>query len=294
MNTQSNKITIRNLLIFTIIVLAIGWIGWGLDLQVGTPDPAEGLGILLWIVTPLLLSFLLRAVAGDGWKDFGFKPNVKGNLHWYITALLVYPVTTVLVLLVGHASGAITFPNPSLSVLVIILQGFALAFLRDIIKNFFEEVAWRGYLAPKVYSLGLNNFLGHFIVGLIWGAWHIPYYLYFLDRAVLQEFTTVNNMALFIPLAILVAIAWAFVYGELYLLTKSVWPAVLMHTVEDALLFTLILGRHIQIRPGTDWLISPMNGLISLVLFLAIGVGLRQYRLQNSQLPEESPQVVPA
>ncbi len=133
---------------------------------------------------------------------------------------------------------------------------------------------------------------GHLTRFLIWEAWHIPYYLYFLDRGVLQEFTTVNNMALFIPLAILVAIAWAFVYGELYLLTKSVWPAVLMHTVEDALLFTLVLGRHIQIAPGTDWLISPMNGLISVVLFLAIGVGLRRYRRKNSQLSKESPQVV--
>ena len=289
MKTQSNRITIRNLSIFTIIVLAIGWIGWGLDLQVGTSDPAEGLGILLWIATPLLLSLLLRTFAGDGWKDFGFKPNFKGNLHWYITALFVYPVTTALILLAGHASGMITFPNPSLSVLVIILQAFALAFLRNIIKNFFEEVAWRGYLAPKVYSLGLNDFLGHFIVGLVWGAWHIPYYLYFLDRAVLQEFTTVNNMALYIPLAILVGIAWAFVYGELYLLTKSIWPAVLMHTVEDALLFTLFLGRHIQITPGTDWLISPMNGLISVVLFLVIGVSLRQYRTKKHVFVDTDP-----
>jgi membrane protease YdiL (CAAX protease family) len=174
-------------------------------------------------------------------------------------------------------------------VLVIILQAFTLVFLRDIIKNIFEEVAWRGYLAPKVYSLGLNDFLGHFIVGLVWGAWHIPYYLYFLDRADLQEFTTVNNMALYIPLAILVGIAWAFVYGELYLLTKSIWPAVLMHTVEDALLFTLVLDRHIQIMPGMDWLISPMNGLISVVLFLAIGVGLRRYRTKKRLFVDVDP-----
>lgn len=144
-----------------------------------------------------------------------------------------------------------------------------------------------------MYSLGLNDYLGHVIVGFIWGAWHIPYYLFFEDPAVLQEFTTLS-VAAYIPLAIVVMISWAFVYGEIRMLTNSIWPVVLMHAVEDTLLFTLFLGRHIQITPGTDWLISPMNGLISVILFLAIGVGLRRYRRWNGQLPKETPQVIPA
>lgn len=35
---------------------------------------------------------------------------------------------------------------------------------------------------------------------------------------------------------------------------------------------------NIQIMPGTDWLISPMNELISIVILLMIGIGLRQSR----------------
>ena len=61
-------------------------------------------------------------------------------------------------------------------------------------------------------------------------------------------------------------------------MTNSIWPVVLMHAVEDALLIQLISEQHIRILPGTDWLISPMNGLISVVIFLAIGIGLRQWR----------------
>ena len=273
---QTNRTTIRNLVIFAILVLAIGWIGRGLDVQMGNPS-SEGLGILLWISMPLVTSLLLRAFAGDGWKDFGIKPNFKGNLSWYVIAFLVYPVTTVLILIVGHGFGLITFPNAPLSSLGLIISAFAMALLPNLLKNFFEEAAWRGYLAPKVYSLGLNDYAGHLIVGFIWGAWHIPYYLFFLDHAILVEFTTLNLVS-YIPLAILVAISWAFVYGELRLLTNSIWPAVLMHAVEDALLFSLIIDHHIQILPGTDWLISPMNGLISIVFFLATGVGLRQLR----------------
>jgi hypothetical protein len=288
---QNNRTTIRNLVIFTTIVLAIGWIGRGLDLLMGNPS-SEGLGILLWISMPLVTSLLLRAFAGDGWKDFGIKPNFKGNVSWYMVALLVYPATTACILIIGRGFGLITFPNPSLGALGPFFLAFALALLPKIIKNFFEEAAWRGYLAPKVYSLDLNDYVGHLIVGFVWGAWHIPYYLFYLDRAVLQDFTTLN-MATYIPLAIVVAISWAFVYGELRLLTNSIWPAVLMHAVEDALLFTLVIDHHIQILPGTDWLISPMNGLVSVVLFLAIGVGLRQLRIRRIQLLDRTPLVAP-
>jgi len=273
---QSNRTTIRNLAIFIIVVLAIGWIGRGLDILMGNPS-TESLGMLLWIVTPLGASLLLRAFAGDGWKDFGIKPNFKGNAAWYVVALLIYPVSTACILIIGSGFGMITFPNSSLSTLGLVFQAFALGILPLFIKNIFEEAAWRGYLAPKVYSLRLNDFVGHLIVGLVHGAWHIPYYLFFLDQAFLQEFTTLN-LTIFIPLAIVVTISWAMVYGEILLLTKSIWPAVLMHAVEDALLITLIADHYIQILPGTDWLISPMSGLISVIFFLVIGVGLRQLR----------------
>jgi hypothetical protein len=276
---NQSKTTVRNLTIFIIIVLVSGWVGRGLDILMGNPA-SEGLGILLWIITPLVLSLLLRAFAGDGWKDFGIKPNFKGNMAWYIVALLVFPVVMALVLIIGSSIGLITFPNLSLNALGLILQTFMLGLLPQFIKNIFEEGAWRGYLAPKIYSLRLNDFVGHFIVGLVWGAWHIPYYLFFLDRAVLPNFTTLGLMA-FIPLVILVMISWAIVFGEIRLLTNSVWPAVLMHMVEDAFLNQLFTEHHIQIVPGTDWLVSPMNGVISIFFFIAIGVGLRQLRIRK-------------
>ena len=282
MQNQSNRITKRNLAIFITVVLAIGWIGWGLDALMDKPS-SEGLGMPLWIITPLVASLLLRAFAGDGWKDFGIRPNFKGNAAWYVIAILVYPVLTALVLVIGRGLGLITFPNFSLNTLGLVLRAFALGLLPQFIKNIFEEAAWRGYLAPKVYSLRLNDFVGHLIVGLVWGAWHIPYYLFFLDRGLLQNFTTLN-LATFIPMSIVVMISWAMVYGEIRLLTNSIWPAVLMHMVEDSFLNQLFTGHHIQIMPGTDWLVSPMNGLISVFFFIALGVGLRQLRKRRQSV----------
>jgi hypothetical protein len=274
--TQGNQRTIRNLAVFVILVLASGWLGRGLDELMGNPS-VESLGMLLWIIAPLGVSLLLRAFGGDGWKDFGIKPNFKGNGVWYILAILVFPILTALVLLIGRGLGLITFPNLSPNTLGLLLQAFALGLLPQFIKNIFEEAPWRGYLAPKVYSLGLNDFVGHAIVGLVWGSWHIPYYLFFLDRAILSNFTTLD-LAVYITLAIGVMISWAIVYGEIRLLTNSFWPAVLMHMVEGAFLIQLFTGNHIQIMPGTDWLISPMNGLLMSLFFIALGVGLRHFR----------------
>src|SRR5688572_12307082 len=121
---QSRRTTIRNLTIFTVVVLASGWIGHGVDLLMDSQE-VETPGMGVWLLIPLSFSLLLRAFAGDGWKDFGLKPNLRGNLIWYVFALLVYPVVTALVLFTGKAFNMITFSDFSPDVLGPILQVFA-------------------------------------------------------------------------------------------------------------------------------------------------------------------------
>lgn len=278
----SDKTTIRNLTIFITLVLASGWIGWGLDRLMGNPSE-ESIGMLVWIVTPLVVSLLLRTFAGDGWKDFGIKPNFKRHWIWYLFSILVFPVVTAFVVMLGSAFGWIRFPNLPANTPALILQAFALGLLPQLIKNIFEEAPWRGYLAPKVYSLGLNDYAGHIVIGLVWGAWHIPYYLFLLDRATLADFSTLN-VVVYIVLAIWIMISWSFVYGEIRLLTNSFWPAVLMHAVEDAFIGVVIAEKFILMRPGTDWLISPMNGLLMSLFFIVIGVWLHQYRKRKTSV----------
>jgi hypothetical protein len=86
--SQSRKQTIRNLTIFAFIVIGIGWLGTGLDALMNNP-PSQRLGMLLWLVAPLGASLLLRAFAGDGWKDLGIRPDLKGNGVWYGVGLLL-------------------------------------------------------------------------------------------------------------------------------------------------------------------------------------------------------------
>jgi hypothetical protein len=273
---SDNRRTTRNLAIFVAAALGIGWVGRLIDIVTGRPS-TEGLGILLWLITPATVALLLRAFAGDGWADAGLTPKLRGNVRWYVVALLVYPVLSTVVVAVGTLLGLITIGDLSWAALAAVLQTSTLALAPQLLKNVFEESAWRGYLAPRIYGLGWNDYTGHAVVGLIWGAWHIPYYLYFLDRSVLQQFTSLP-LAVFIVSAIGVMVAWAIVYGELLLLTRSTWPAVLMHSVEDAFVNPLFTEQRIVVERGADWLVSPVNGLVSIALFAALGVGLNRYR----------------
>jgi hypothetical protein len=61
-----------------------------------------------------------------------------------------------------------------------------------------------------------------------------------------------------------------------------------MHMMEDAFIIQLFTGNFIQITPGTDWLISPMNGLFMSLLFIALGVGLRQFRKRKTLVASKS------
>jgi hypothetical protein len=59
---------------------------------------------------------------------------------------------------------------------------------------------------------------------------------------------------------------------------------VLMHTVEDAFLNQLFTEKRISIVHGTDWLVSPVNGVLSILLFVALGVGLNRYRRRDGKI----------
>lgn len=279
LQNPERKRTVRNLLIFTVVVLTSGWLGYGLDRLMNNP-PDQSFGLLLWLIAPLITALLLRAFAGDGWKDFGLWPSLQGNLVWYMTSLLIYPVVAVVVLAIGGGLGLVTAPNFSFGLL---FSAFAGGLMPAFIKNIFEEFAWRGYLAPKVNSLGLNAYIGHTVVGMIWGCWHIPYLLFLLDRALIQA-TTTQTMLTFIPLGIVNLIAAAMVYGEIRLLTNSVWPPLILHTVGNALVDVLVVQGFVRLAPGSDWLVSPGHqSVLTMAVFAVMGIGLHQFRLRQQQ-----------
>jgi hypothetical protein len=95
----------RNISIFVFISLSCGWFGLLIDRKIRPQPNSETSGMGIWLVLPLVTMLLLRLFAGDDWKDIGFKPNFKKNIKWYIVSIIIFPVMTTVVLLIGKITG---------------------------------------------------------------------------------------------------------------------------------------------------------------------------------------------
>lgn len=274
-----NKSTLaRNLIIFSIITLAAGWIGVWVNTVVPSPNPQESLGILVFLFLPLLTVFVLRGFGGDGWKDFGLRLNLKGNGIWYALALLAYPVAIFLTLALGAVFGAVSFEGLRAQGFGALLAAIGIGFAGSLVKNIGEEFAWRGYLTPRFKALGLENFTNHMLTGLIWGLWHVPYWLFLLGPDVINAYSSLGVTG-FILMALVGIFPTALFMGELRLKTGSLWPAFLAHTVLNAINAPLVLGGFVTLRPGTALFFSPGNeGLIMMVIFWVLGLWMLKKR----------------
>ncbi|MGZ9234782.1 MAG: CPBP family glutamic-type intramembrane protease [Anaerolineales bacterium] len=280
---QNRHRNIRNLLIFVVAVLGLAAIAGFIEPYTVPPGAApgtSGLGQLLWIIAPLSVTLLLRAFGGDGWADFGLRPNFKGNAFWWLVSLLLFPILITIIVLIGALFGGLSV-NGSLfsSFAAALLTGF----IPLLIKNIFEEFAWRGYLAPKVYSLNWNVWLSHAIVGLIWGAWHLPFIYVF------WSYLTPDMLWYFVPLFLLGTVSQAIVYGEIRLATASLLPAWIMHTVGNTIGNALLLSSFVRFTPGRELWFSPgVESIASILLMFVVGYWLHQRRtnlvtVQNNQ-----------
>jgi hypothetical protein len=97
--------TKTSLIVFIIVTLASGWLGVLLDLVIKNNEQENSLGMLLWLVLPLLASIILRWINRDG-KGMGIRPNFNRNLKWYFVALIVYPLITMITVGLGVLWGS--------------------------------------------------------------------------------------------------------------------------------------------------------------------------------------------
>ena len=161
-----------------------------------------------------------------------------------------------------------------------VLGLIGLGFVGTMVKNIFEEFAWRGYLTPRFEAIGLHPFVNSLLTGFIWALWHLPYYLYFLDRATLDAHTSLSIPA-FMGLALFTLPFHALAYGELRLLTGSVWPLWLMHNMENAITLPLVSEGFVKAEGLlAEIVFSPGSaGILHALVMGAIGLWLYRRRM---------------
>ncbi|MBI3169166.1 MAG: CPBP family intramembrane metalloprotease [Chloroflexi bacterium] len=273
--------TIRNIIIVSLFTVGGGWLGiWLNNVTGNTLPPMQSLGALVWLTTPALSGFLLRTFGGDGWKDSGFGLNLPSGWKWYLAAILIYPLAALLTFALAALFGIVSADGFS-------QQGFgayaSLAgtmFVGSLMKNFFEEFAWRSYLTPRLEATKIHPILNHLIVGILWMSWHLPYYYYYLDRTILENSIT-TSIPVFIVLGYLIMMPTSILFGELRLLSKSTWTVFLLHNAINALSTPLLINGFIKVNGPLGFVFTPTNegGVVS-ILFGIAGWILYKHRMK--------------
>ena len=256
MNESERKKITWQIITFSVLVLVVAWIA---PMFGGSPS-SPGLGFILWGMAPLLTSLLIRTATKD-WSDLGVNHAFGKNPRWYLVSFFGLPVLMLLTLLVGVLLSLSSVTEFSL---VKFLQTFLTALPIFFIFAIFEEVGWRGYLSPKLETLGLNRFAASAIVAVVWATWHLPY---------IRDLTWVyssENLASFIPRFYLVCFALSILFGALRNVTGNFWTAILIHAVGNAFGHPLA-AEYIRYAAGMDFLSSISNGLIFVVLTGLLG-----------------------
>ena len=256
----------KTIFAYSFILLAIGGLCRFFDTET-TDLNSQSPFLAIWVLSPILVMLLMRLITND-WKDFGLNLNLKKEWKWYLISILIFPIVITITLLFGKITGTIIFTS-QFSVQTLIIAAFS-GFIPLFIKNILEEFSWRGYLTPKLDKQGLKPGYNHLIVGFIWGLWHLPY----LDLMI-RSYSTLTFWIAF-PLFFLGIIALAFVYGEIRLRSKTVWTAVLLHTIGNTITNPLIYNKMITLveekeyisTPGVDNLVFiGLIGLIAIVIY---------------------------
>ena len=276
---RTNKKTLRNVILFSLVAISCGWIGVGVNQLLGEPSNLESLGSGIFIASPIVCMILLRLLGGDGWKDFPIKPRFKQNTRWYIFAIVVYPVVIGITLFVGKLLGWVDVSKFSVAAYFPV---FATAFLPVFIKNILEETAFRGYLTVKMEQLTKNEWGIYVVVAFVCQIWHLPYNLVFLGDTYQATFFPYSK-ELFVLVSLVVIAVWTIMYTEIFFLSRSLLLVVLMHSMKDALNPLISEGLTI-ILPDKTLLVSPLFGLIPTLIYLAIGLYLRRIRKSKERL----------
>ena len=251
-----------------------------MDNLVGNKNLSNGFGIGLWILAPLLFSFIFRGFKKNEWKDIGLKIYFKSNIFLYIIAFFLPIIISIILILLGFFTKS--FEQETISTLNIsqVIPLLLPLIIGNIIKNIFEEFGWRGYLVPKIFKVVKNDFIGHFIINLVWGCWHLPYWLFFINKVDFIKFTS-ENIITYIIFGIISILFMGIIYNELRLITNSIWPSYILHVTVNIISAFFIFNGLIKYKQTYELLFG-INGIIFVIILTGIGLLLYNYRKKHA------------
>ena len=173
----------KRLILFLFFAFALAWIPWIImnahydfhDWFMG----GDG-GVFMWLTlltggAPAFANVLTRLITKEGFRDDLLRLKLRGNIRYYVIALLIPLLTGVLGGIMATAfwgdfsaeSGNSALVNASLA-----MQAFWMSLLMAF-NTFGEEYGWRAYMNPKMEAL-MGKPATVILGGILWGLWHAP------------------------------------------------------------------------------------------------------------------------
>jgi membrane protease YdiL (CAAX protease family) len=215
---------------------------------------------------PAFAAIIVVTVANgrDGLRDLlGRMARWRVGARWYAVALALPAVLALAALGLHVVLGAQTSVEfGGLSVLNFVVFVLIVG----------EELGWRGYALPRLLA-GRSALSASLILGVLWGAWHLP--TFFVPGA--------PQYGLPFSAFVLLTVAYSVVFTWVYLHTRgSVLISTLLH---GAINFFpgLLLGG---IDPAREyWLLAAVYGVAALALVAAAGPNLYRSPREPAEVP---------
>lgn len=244
------------------VVFAFGW-SWAIGFfgtQLKSEFPILGMVLLMAagfgpsLAGVVVVSIFIRGTELREWLGRCF--NWRLGWRWYALAFASPPAVMLSALAIHGLLGGSMPALLKVEQIPLAIANFALVLLVG--GPLGEEFGWRGYALPAL-AARLNWRVASLIVGVLWGAWHLP--LFFMAGSIQSQLS--------IPVFLLNILAGSVVFGWLFERTKgSLLPALVLHTSLNAWSGILgIIPSATSSRPY--FLVTGLLVLIAIALLLS-------------------------
>ena len=147
----------------------------GLFGEMSTLSPVYFVAVYAPLISALSLTMLHRGPAAMITLISSLKPRLE-NIKFYLLVLLGWPILDTLALAVQSlvTGEPVEYLNLSLWYMAPVILLTTLVIDAGPIG---EELGWRGYALPRLLRLFRSPLTVAIVLGLIWGAWHLPAFL---------------------------------------------------------------------------------------------------------------------
>lgn len=245
-------------LTYFLLTYLLSWLIWiPLDLShfgigpLHIPEGTSSIIRLLGVLMPATAALILSRRSGGRQAVHTLLQRLtlwKVGWKWYIAGLVLQPGLLILAGLAYNFFGG----KPTVTPLPL---GSAVGFIVNVVflllATLGEEIGWRGVALPAL-QLRRSAFISSAILGLLWGAWHIPFWLLLDTFDQFGSLYLLLNFLLVLPMSFF--ITWVFNHSRSSLLLPVLFH-VTFNIINTALLPVTINIQAFVLFIVLEWIV---------------------------------------